>query len=200
MVTTETSELSSTYQSFNDVVPSYSYLDLNRARSDESLLWSASEEAAVLVAELRASLPQHSTASVIRDTASRNSSLRHSTTAMDQHEIQSHRTISTPVQSYHQQQVVLYPGRSKSFTNLTSTSSVESLEHCTSENGGSGIRLSSGGAKFLKDYSRCSLRPRKKVGGNNTDGYLPPHYPNKPKSENIRSFGSWRSLLKCRFL
>ncbi|XP_068230578.1 caskin-2-like isoform X1 [Palaemon carinicauda] len=49
-------ELSSTYQSFADTGPTYSYLDLTRARSDESLMWSAGEEAAALVAELRASL------------------------------------------------------------------------------------------------------------------------------------------------
>ncbi|KAK7079458.1 hypothetical protein SK128_018958 [Halocaridina rubra] len=49
-------ELSSTYQSFADTGPTYSYLDLSRARSDESLMWSAGEEAAALVAELRASL------------------------------------------------------------------------------------------------------------------------------------------------
>ena len=50
------SNLSSTYQSFADTGPANSYLDLCRARSDESLLWSASEEAAALVAELRASI------------------------------------------------------------------------------------------------------------------------------------------------
>ncbi|XP_042223434.1 uncharacterized protein LOC121867520 [Homarus americanus] len=49
-------ELSSTYQSFADTGPTYSYLDLSRARSDESLMWAAGEEAAALVAELRASL------------------------------------------------------------------------------------------------------------------------------------------------
>ncbi|KAK8399176.1 hypothetical protein O3P69_003353 [Scylla paramamosain] len=49
-------ELSSTYQSFADTGPTYSYLDLSRARSDESLMWTAGEEAAALVAQLRASL------------------------------------------------------------------------------------------------------------------------------------------------
>ncbi|KAK4325605.1 hypothetical protein Pmani_003812 [Petrolisthes manimaculis] len=49
-------ELSSTYQSFAETGPTYSYLDLSRARSDESLMWAAGEEAAALVAELRASL------------------------------------------------------------------------------------------------------------------------------------------------
>ena len=48
--------LSSTYQSFAETGPTNSYLDLCRARSDESLLWSAGEEAAALVAELRASI------------------------------------------------------------------------------------------------------------------------------------------------
>ncbi|CAL4060841.1 unnamed protein product [Meganyctiphanes norvegica] len=48
--------MSSTYQSFADTGPTYSYLDLSRARSDESLMWNAGEEAAAVVAELRASL------------------------------------------------------------------------------------------------------------------------------------------------
>lgn len=53
----------STYLSFTEGGPTYSYLDLTRARSDESLLWTAEEEASALVAELRASLNSNSVSS-----------------------------------------------------------------------------------------------------------------------------------------
>uniref|UniRef100_A0A6A7FQR2 Caskin-2 n=1 Tax=Hirondellea gigas TaxID=1518452 RepID=A0A6A7FQR2_9CRUS len=45
-----------TYTSFAEPGPTFNYMDLTRTRSDESLLWTAEEEASALVAELRASL------------------------------------------------------------------------------------------------------------------------------------------------
>ncbi|KAF2364554.1 hypothetical protein FHG87_004687 [Trinorchestia longiramus] len=55
--------LPSTYLSFADADPNYGCMDLVRARSDESLLWAAEEEASALVAELRASLNCNSVSS-----------------------------------------------------------------------------------------------------------------------------------------
>ncbi|XP_018015356.1 uncharacterized protein LOC108672229 isoform X2 [Hyalella azteca] len=55
--------LPSTYLSFADSDSNSSYLDLIRARSDESLLWTAEQEASALVAELRASLNCNSVSS-----------------------------------------------------------------------------------------------------------------------------------------
>lgn len=54
--------VTSTYRNYDDGGP---ILDSNRARSDESLFWAAGEEAAVIVAELQASLTPSSSSVVV---------------------------------------------------------------------------------------------------------------------------------------
>ena len=84
--TSQVMDNNSTYTSFNEDGPTYNYLDLARTRSDESLLWTAEEEASALVAELRASLTcnnttnsdnnlsrvgRHSTIEIIQDSSTK---------------------------------------------------------------------------------------------------------------------------------
>lgn len=188
-------ELSSTYQSFADTGPTYSYLDLSRARSDESLMWSAGEEAAALVAELRASLAQPlmrpeeeeeeedideedlemSVASFGRSTLRR--------TSLDRSSVGKSSLYST--------------GRSLSFTDLHSAAtSAEDLRifcfhpsrlpcspHCTSSHYSSSSASSTASSRSAT--STCSSSANILGSG--------------VKRTNMRTFGgSWRSLLKCK--
>lgn len=187
-------ELSSTYQSFADTGPTYSYLDLSRARSDESLMWTAGEEAAALVAELRASLasplmqPEEEEEEEYLEEEELEPSfltLGRSTigrASLDRSSVGRSSLYST--------------GRSLSFTDLHSAAtSAEDLRlicfhpsrlpcstHCASPHSSSSSASSTASSRSAA--STCSSGANIVTGGG---GGRRPY---------IRTFGSWRSLLK----
>lgn len=193
-------ELSSTYQSFADTGPTYSYLDLSRARSDESLMWTAGEEAAALVAELRASLAsplmqpeEEEEEDYLEEEELESTFLTLGRSSLGR--------VSLDRSSFGRSS--LYStGRSLSFTDLHSgATSAEDLRlicfhpsrlpcssQCASPHAASSSTSSTVSSR--SGASTCSSDANVVIGGGSIG----------VRRANLRTFGSWRSLLKRKLL